>query len=71
VPVLLLGTERDRLVSPEAIRDAARWLPGAELRMYPAAGHEILREADPVRLDALATIDDFLDRHAPLGGPAR
>lgn len=65
VPVLLLGTERDRLVSPEAIREVARWLPNAELKMYPKAGHEILREADPVRLDALATIDDFLDRHAP------
>ena len=30
--------------------------------MYPDAGHEILREADPVRLDALARIDAFLDR---------
>jgi lysophospholipase len=63
-PVLLLGTDRDRLVSPEAIRDAARWLPGAELKIYPDARHEILREADPVRLDALAAIDDFLDRYA-------
>jgi lysophospholipase len=64
VPLLLLGTERDRLVSPEAIRDAARWIPGAELNMYPNAGHDILREADPIRLDALATIDEFLSRHA-------
>ena len=63
VPVLLIGTERDRLVSPEAIRDSARWLPRAELKMYPDAAHEILREADPVRLDALRTIDSFLDRH--------
>ena len=64
VPVLLVGTERDRLVSPEAIRDAARWIPGAELKMYADAGHEILREADPIRLDAFSTIDSFLDRHA-------
>jgi lysophospholipase len=64
VPVLLIGTERDRLVSPEAIRDAARWLPKAELRMYPDAAHEILREADAVRLDAFRVIDSFLDRHA-------
>ena len=63
VPVLLLGAERDRLVSPEAIRDAARWLPKAELKIYPDARHEILREADPVRRDALATIDAFLDKH--------
>ena len=64
VPVLLLGTERDRLVSPAAIRRAAALLPKAELHMYRDAGHEILREADPVRLDALARIDGFLDRHA-------
>jgi len=64
LPVLLIGTDRDRLVSPEAIRDAARWLPHAELKMYPDAAHEILREADPVRLDALAAIDTFLDEHA-------
>ena len=54
----------DRLVSAEAIRDAARWIPGAELKMYPDAAHEILREADPVRADALATIDEFLTRRA-------
>jgi lysophospholipase len=71
VPILLLGTERDRLVSPEAIREVARWLPRAELKMYPDAGHEILREADPIRLDALAAIDDFLDRHAPFDRQAR
>jgi lysophospholipase len=64
VPVLLVGTERDRLVSAEAIRDAARWIPGAELKMYPDAAHEILREADPVRADALATIDEFFTRRA-------
>ena len=64
LPVLLLGTERDRLVSPEAIRSAAAALPRAELVMYPDAGHEILREGDSVRLDALARIDTFLDEHA-------
>ena len=65
VPVLLIGTERDRLVSPVAIRQAASLIPGAELEMYREARHEILREADPIRLEALARIDDFLDRHAP------
>ena len=64
VPVLLLGTERDRLVSPAAIRRMASLLPRAELHIYPDAGHEILREADPVRLDALARIDAFLNEHA-------
>ena len=64
LPVLLIGTERDRLVSPEAIRIAAALLPRGELKMYPDAGHEILREADPIRHDALATIEAFLDEHA-------
>jgi len=65
LPLLLLGTERDRLVSPAAIRRVAAELPHAELEMYPDSGHEILREADPVRRAALARIDAFLDAHAP------
>ncbi len=64
-PILLLGTERDRLVSPQAIRAAAASLPRAELRMFDAAAHELLREIDLVRLQTLAWIDDFVDRHAP------
>lgn len=65
VPILLLGTETDRLVSAAAIRSAAGLLPEAELIMYPDAGHELLRESDPVRLDALARIDSFLHARAP------
>ena len=65
VPVLLLGTERDRLVDPAAIRRAAGAIPGAELLMFPDAGHEILRDRDEVRLAALARIEAFLDLHAP------
>lgn len=64
LPVLILGTDRDRLVSPTAIRRAARLLPRAELLMFHAAAHEILRESDPVRLKALGRIDNFLDEHA-------
>jgi lysophospholipase len=63
-PVLLLGTDRDRLVSPDAIREAAALIPKAELTMFPDAAHEILREADPVRSAAFARIDAFLDAHA-------
>ncbi|HEX8062644.1 MAG TPA: alpha/beta hydrolase [Allosphingosinicella sp.] len=63
-PVLLIGTERDRLVTPAAIRRAAAQLPCAELVMYDDSAHEILRERDEIRLRALATIDAFLDRHA-------
>jgi len=64
IPVLLIGTERDRLVSPAAIRRAASLLPNAELLMFDDSAHEILRERDAVRLQALARIDAFLDRNA-------
>jgi lysophospholipase len=64
-PLLLLGTERDRLVSPQAILRAATALPKAEIHMFSDAGHEILREADPVRLAALDLVDAFLERHVP------
>jgi lysophospholipase len=64
-PVLLLAAERDRLVSTPAIRAAAAAIPGAELMVLADSGHEILREADPVRRAALARIDAFLDAQAP------
>jgi lysophospholipase len=63
-PVLLIGTERDRLVDPAAIRRAASLLPRAELVMYEDCAHEILRERDEVRLRALGAIDAFLDLSA-------
>lgn len=64
VPMLLLGAETDRLVSAEAIRRAAALLPRADLHMYPQSAHEILREGDDIRLDALVRIDVFFDEHA-------
>lgn len=63
-PILILATPRDRLVSPPAILRAAELLPNAELAIFETAAHEILREADPVRLEALGRIDAFLDEHA-------
>ena len=66
LPVLLLGTTNDRLVSFRAIERAAQRLPNGKLVRFGAeARHEILREADPVRDRALAEIDIFLDRQAP------
>lgn len=64
VPILILGTDRDRLVSPNAIRRAAEIIPGAELLVFRDAAHELLRERDSIRLEALARIDGFLDEHA-------
>jgi lysophospholipase len=64
IPVLLLATERDRLVSADAIRRGADLLPRSELSMLPNAAHEILRESDALRLQAMTRIDAFLDEHA-------
>lgn len=66
VPVLILATTADRLVSARAIRRAARLLPDARLIEFgDEARHEILREVDPVRERALAAIRDFLDARVP------
>lgn len=64
LPILLLAAARDRLVSLSEIERVAAALGQAELHVYPEAAHEILRESDPVRLDALARIDAFFERHA-------
>ena len=66
VPVLLLGTSADRLVSWRAIRRAAERLPESTLVTFgPECRHEILREADAVRGRALDAIRFFLDQAAP------
>ncbi len=66
VPVLLLSTSADKLVShPANLRAAAR-LPKGELIAFGAeAHHELLREEDSVRDTVMAAIADFLDRVAP------
>ncbi len=65
-PVLILATNADRLVEFTAIERAVQRMPHAELVRFGAeARHEILREADPVRDQALAAIDAFLDLNAP------
>lgn len=60
-PMLILATDGDRLVSPAAIRRFAARIPAAHCHIYDkSVAHEILRECDPVRDDALARIDHFL-----------
>lgn len=69
LPVLILATDADKLVSFAAIARAARRLPQARLVNFgPAAAHEVLREADPVRDRVLAEADAFLDQ---IGAPGR
>jgi len=69
VPLLVLAARTDQLVSTPAIERIAARIAGARLHVYgQEAAHEILRELDPVRLDALGRIDDFLDEVAPRRG---
>jgi lysophospholipase len=66
VPVLIVSTTADRLVSHPANIRAAQRLPKGELVEFGAeAYHEILREVDPVRERAMAAIAEFLDRVVP------
>lgn len=63
VPVFMVATDHDRLVSPAATRRMVHRLPDAEALIFgKEAHHEVLREVDAVRDKALAAIDDFLER---------
>jgi lysophospholipase len=66
IPVLLLATTADQLVStPRIIRDSKR-LPYAETLVFgKEAAHELLREADGVRDKCLARITEFFESYAP------
>ena len=66
-PVLLLSARYDKLVDARATQRAAKRLPRAQLVSFGReAYHELLREEDAVRNEALRRIDDFFDRMAPL-----
>lgn len=71
VPALLLVSQRDPIVDAGAIARAARVMKRAELATWPGHGHELLREADAVRLAVLARIDAFLDARVPEPSAAR
>jgi lysophospholipase len=69
VPVLIVSTANDKLVSHAAAVRAAERLPHGELVAFgKEAHHEILREVDAVRDKAMAAIAGFLDRVAPAQG---
>ncbi|VWX58816.1 alpha/beta fold hydrolase [Sphingorhabdus sp. 109] len=66
LPVLVLATSTDELVDHPTIERAVHLIPRAELKLYGAeAAHEIFREVDQVRNDALASCFSFLDRVTP------
>lgn len=65
-PVLILSASDDKLVDPGAALHAARHIPTVSFHQYgKESAHEILREVDDVRDDALARIDAFLNQNAP------
>lgn len=69
-PVLMLVAQADRLVDARAAGRIAARLPQGELVAFgQGCAHEILREADPVRANALAAIDAFLARRVPAPHP--
>ncbi|MCA1749086.1 MAG: alpha/beta fold hydrolase [Parasphingopyxis sp.] len=65
VPVLMVATAQDRLVSADAIREAAERLPDVRLYMHEIAAHELLRERDDIRDEVMREIVDFLEARAP------
>jgi len=65
VPVLLVSTSADKLVSHAANLAAAARLPKGEIMaLGEEAAHEVLREVDAVRDPIMARIAAFLDRVA-------
>ncbi len=66
VPVLVISTSADKLVSHPANLAAASRLPKGEIMaLGDEAAHEVLREIDAVRDPVMARIADFLDRVVP------
>jgi len=66
VPVFVIATNADELVSVRAVRHAVRHLPQATyVELGAQARHEIWREVDAVRGPALAASDAFLDALCP------
>ncbi|MEP2103510.1 MAG: alpha/beta hydrolase [Parasphingorhabdus sp.] len=67
IPILMLATATDELVDHATIERALHLLPRAEMKLFgKECAHEIYREADPVRNEALQASFEFLDRVAPL-----
>lgn len=60
VPLLALIPDRDGLVDSEATRRLVARVPQASIAEFPGAGHELLREAEPLRSAVLGCILTFL-----------
>jgi pimeloyl-ACP methyl ester carboxylesterase len=64
LPLLLLASEQDRIISAAGVRDAAAYLPGARLLNLPGAGHH--RMFDRPDLIA-AVVERFLSDPGSVG----
>ena len=64
-PILIVAAKNDKLVDANAIHEAARRLPDAELYMHESAAHEVLRERDDIRTEIMASIAAFLEKRVP------
>jgi lysophospholipase len=58
-PLLALVPTRDALVDSAATRRLVKRVPGGSFADYPGAGHELLREAEPLRSQVLTRAMDF------------
>ncbi len=66
IATLVLATATDELVDHATIERAVHLMPRAEMKLFgKECAHEIYREADPVRDEALQASFEFLDRVAP------
>ena len=59
-PALIVSSRRDPVVDVAAMRRAASIMPATRLHLLEGKGHELLREADAVRIPVLGIIDAFL-----------
>ena len=59
LPILMLLADRERLVDNQASLRIARRLPDIRHLIVPGGAHELLREAEEVRQDALLSIRNF------------
>ena len=59
-PVLALIPQKDGLVDSDSTRRLFRRIPGAQLDAYNPAGHELLRESEPLRSTVLERVLSFL-----------
>jgi pimeloyl-ACP methyl ester carboxylesterase len=61
IPTLVVASEHDALFPPEAIREVASLIPGAELREIAGSGHSPYFEV-PAVFNRI--VDDFVARHS-------